>query len=84
MADVSAKGSMMKMGIDEAHELYERISYNQSTWPIDRYMLKKLVGMHSTDAAIKLVAQTEAITKKLGNLSQSVNLVHQPALICIG
>lgn len=40
--------------------------------------------MHSIDAMTALVAQTEVITKKLDNLSQLINMVHQPPLVCVG
>lgn len=58
----------MKMGIDEAHELYERIAENQSVWLVDRDTLKKSTSTYNVNAIIALAAQMELITVKLDNM----------------
>lgn len=72
MADVSAGDSVMTLEMDNAFNLYERITENQANWPIDRKVLKKAAGMHNIDAVTVLVAQLEVITKKLDKLTQFV------------
>lgn len=40
---------MMKLDIDEADELYERIVENQSMWPSERKTTSKTAGVHNVD-----------------------------------
>ncbi|XP_022872320.1 uncharacterized protein LOC111391352 [Olea europaea var. sylvestris] len=84
MIDTSARGSVMKLGVDEAYDLYEKIAKNQSMWPIDREAPRKTLGLHNVDAVTALTAQIEVLTMKMDNLSKSVNMVHQSPPACEG
>ncbi|XP_022859682.1 uncharacterized protein LOC111380372 [Olea europaea var. sylvestris] len=84
MIDASAGGSIMKLDVYEAYDLYERIAENQSMWPIDRKTPRKTAGRHNVDAVIALATQMEVLTMKMDNLSQSVNMVHQSPPVCEG
>ncbi|XP_022891706.1 uncharacterized protein LOC111406525 [Olea europaea var. sylvestris] len=84
MIDASAGGSVMKLDVDEAYDLYERIAENQSMWPTDRKTPRKTAGLHNVDAVTALAAQMEVLTMKMDNLSQSVNMVHQSPPVCEG
>lgn len=55
-----------------------------TNWLIVRDFSKKAMGIHNIDAVIKLTTRMEVIMTKLDNLSQSVNMVNQPALVCAG
>lgn len=46
MVNASIGGSVMKMDIDDAYELYEKFVENQSNWPIRRDFPKKFVDVH--------------------------------------
>lgn len=52
-------------------------------WLSDRKITKKIAWVHKIYAAIALAAHMEALTKKLDNLSQTVNIIHQSTPICI-
>ncbi|XP_022846278.1 uncharacterized protein LOC111369022 [Olea europaea var. sylvestris] len=84
MIDVSTGGSVMKLDVDEAYDLYERVAENQSTWPTDGETPRKTTGLHNVDAVTALAAQMEVLTMKMDNLSQSVNMVHQSPPVCEG
>ncbi|XP_022864581.1 uncharacterized protein LOC111384524, partial [Olea europaea var. sylvestris] len=84
MIDTLAGGSVMKLDVDEAYDLYEKIAENQSMWPTDREAPRKTSGLHNVDAVIALAAQMEVLTMKMDNLSKSVNMVHQSPPVCEG
>ncbi|XP_022899229.1 uncharacterized protein LOC111412524 [Olea europaea var. sylvestris] len=84
MIDASAGGSVMKLDVDEAYDLYEKIAENQSMWPTDREAPRKTSGLHNVDAVTALAAQMEVLTMKMDNLSKSVNMVHQSPPVCEG
>ncbi|XP_022883158.1 uncharacterized protein LOC111399906 [Olea europaea var. sylvestris] len=84
MIDVLAGGSVMKLDVDEAYDLYEKIAENQSMWPTDRKAPRKTSGLHNVDAVTALAAQMEVLTMKMDNLSKSVNMVHQSPPVCEG
>lgn len=44
----------MKMEIDDAYELYERIAENQADWPTERDFPKKTTCMHIIDSVTVL------------------------------
>lgn len=46
-------------------------------WPIDREVPRRTTGLHNVDITSSLVAQLEALTKKLDSLTKNVNMVHQ-------
>ncbi|XP_022859404.1 uncharacterized protein LOC111380150 [Olea europaea var. sylvestris] len=84
MIDASAGGSVMKLDVDEAYDLYEKIAENQSMWPTDREAPRKTSGLHNVDAVTALAAQMEVLTVKMDNLSKSVNMVYQSPPVCEG
>ncbi|XP_022883647.1 uncharacterized protein LOC111400465 [Olea europaea var. sylvestris] len=84
MIDASAGGSVMKLDVDEAYDLYEKIAKNQLMWPTDREAPWKTSGLHNVDAVTALVAQMEVLTMKMDNLSKLVNIVHQSSHVCEG
>ncbi|XP_022855324.1 uncharacterized protein LOC111376589 [Olea europaea var. sylvestris] len=84
MIDASAGGSVMKLDVDEAYDLYEKIAENQSMWPTDREAPRKTSGLHNVDVVTALAAQIEVLTMKMDNLSKSVNMVHQSPPVCEG
>lgn len=49
MIDASARGSVMKLDVDEAYDLYEKIAKNLSMWPTDRETPRKTSGLHNID-----------------------------------
>lgn len=74
----------MNMPIYSTYDLYERMVENQFTWPTKREISQKIVVIHNIDVVTTLAAQMELLTKKLDNLTQSVNMVYQPIPICRG
>ncbi|XP_022876967.1 uncharacterized protein LOC111395200 [Olea europaea var. sylvestris] len=84
MIDASAGRSVMKLDVDEARDLYERIAENQSMWPADRKAPRKIAWVHNVDAVTVLAAQMEVLTMKMDNLYKSVNIVHQLPPVCEG
>lgn len=42
------------------------------------------MGIHNTDVVTALTIQIEVLGKKLDNLTQNMNTVHQPAPACKG
>ncbi|XP_022880768.1 uncharacterized protein LOC111398040 [Olea europaea var. sylvestris] len=84
MIDASAGGSVIKLDVDEAYDLYEKIAENQSMWPTDREAPRKTSGLHNVDAVTALADQMEVLTMKMDNLSKSVNMVHQSPPVCEG
>lgn len=77
MTNASTGSLVMKMTIEDAHELYDRITENHINWPIAINFLKKSVGVHNIDAVTALASQMEVITKKLDSLTRSINMLHQ-------
>ncbi|XP_022846187.1 uncharacterized protein LOC111368910 [Olea europaea var. sylvestris] len=84
IVDASVGGSILTIEVDDAHNLFERIAENQANWLTDREAPRKIVGLHNVDAVTALVAQMEAITKKLDTLTQFVHMVQHPAPVCAG
>lgn len=77
MADASSRSSMIKMDIDDAHELYKRIVVNQANQLTDKDFSNKSVSIHNIEAMTTLATQIKVVTKKLDNLTPSMNMVHQ-------
>lgn len=65
MIDASTEGSLMKLDIDNAHELYERIEKNQIIWPSERKTLRKTTRVYNVDVMTSLVAQMEVLRLKI-------------------
>lgn len=57
MIDALVRASMMKLDFDEANEIYEKITQNQSMCPINRKAQRKMI-----DAMTALTAQLEVLT----------------------
>lgn len=63
---------------------YERTVENQLMWPTDREAPRKITGVYNADAMTTLAEQMEVLTRKMDNLSHSVNMVHQSPPVCEG
>ncbi|XP_022843250.1 uncharacterized protein LOC111366787 [Olea europaea var. sylvestris] len=72
----------MKLDVDEAYDLHEKIAENQSMWPTNREALRKTSGLHNVDVVTALAVQMEVLTMKMDNLSKAVNIVYQLPPVC--
>ncbi|XP_022891970.1 uncharacterized protein LOC111406834 [Olea europaea var. sylvestris] len=74
----------MKLDVDEAYDLYEKIDKNKSMCPTDRKAPRKTAGIHNVDAMTAMALQMEVFTMKIDNLSQSINMKHRSPPVCEG
>lgn len=65
MEVTSADGSVMKMEIDDAYQLYERIVECQANWLTERDFPKKAAGIYNIDIVTTLAEQMEVIMNSL-------------------
>lgn len=57
MVDASTRGSIMTMNMDDAYEIYEIITENQSMWLNDKKVQRKTFGMHNVDVVTVLATR---------------------------
>lgn len=72
------------MLVNNAYDLYEKITENQSMQPTEKKTPKKTMVIHNINAVTTLATQIEVLTNKLDNLYKNMNMVHQPAPVCKG
>ena len=80
MIDVAANGALMSKTHNEAYELLEEITSNNQQWLLERYMPKKVAGVHEIDATTALSAQVATLSKQQSSLN--VNAIQTPSQEC--
>lgn len=80
MANASANGSIVKILVDNAHELYEKNSRKSSDVAIRLGNIKE--KRLYNDAVSPLISQMEVLTKKMDKLAQIVHRVCKPTPVC--
>lgn len=74
----------MDMPLDNTSGPFKRIAKKTIyiCGDMKRKTQRKIAYIHNVDAVIALIAQIEVLTKKLGNITQNISMVHYPAPFC--
>lgn len=75
MLDATAGGLIMIIDMYNAYELYERRAKNQSMWPSEKEVQRKIASIYNVDLMIVFIARMDIIMRKFNNLTHYMNIV---------
>ena len=71
MIDAAIGGTLNNKTLEEAYNLLEEMASNSYQWPTKRIPVRKASGVREVDAFTAIVAQIEALNKKIDNMNVS-------------